>query len=114
MISESTRAYDYCKTNSKTITLLVFVRQQLVSLQSTSYKRLANANTHMETHTHTLTHTQTHTHKYIHGTFPTTWKTAIIKPLIKKAGLDQSSPANYRPVSNLSFLSNSPVKLVDI
>ena len=39
------------------------------------------------------------------GHFPTAWKTAVIKPLIRKAGLDKSLPANYHPVSNLPFLS---------
>ena len=42
------------------------------------------------------------------GTFPLDWKTAIVRPLIKKAGLELSKK-NYRPVSNLFFLS----KLVD-
>ena len=38
------------------------------------------------------------------GTFAARWKTAIIRPLIKKAGLDLTAN-NYRPVSNLPFLS---------
>ena len=38
------------------------------------------------------------------ATFPLDWKTAIIRPLIKKAGLELSKK-NYRPVSNLCFLS---------
>ena len=38
------------------------------------------------------------------GHSSTVWKTAVIKPLINKSRLDQSSPANYRPVSNLPFL----------
>ena len=38
------------------------------------------------------------------GIFANNWKTAIIKPLFKKAGLDLICK-NYRPVSNLSFLS---------
>ena len=38
------------------------------------------------------------------GIFAKNWKTAIIKPLLKKAGLDLMCK-NYRPVSNLSFLS---------
>ena len=38
------------------------------------------------------------------GVFANKWKTAIIKPLIQKAGLDLICK-NYRPVSNLSFLS---------
>ena len=33
-----------------------------------------------------------------------TWKTAIIHPLLKKAGLALQL-SNFRPVSNLSFLS---------
>ena len=32
-------------------------------------------------------------------------ETSVIKPLIKKSGLDQSLLANYHPVSNLLFLS---------
>ena len=38
------------------------------------------------------------------GQFANTWKTAIIRPLLKKLGLEiiQSS---YRPISNLSFVS---------
>ena len=33
-------------------------------------------------------------------------------PLLKKAGLDRSSPANYRPISNLSTVSNVLERLV--
>jgi hypothetical protein len=36
--------------------------------------------------------------------FPNKWKTAIVRPLLKKKGLDLIHE-NYRPVSNLSFLS---------
>ena len=38
------------------------------------------------------------------GKFADKWKVAVIRPLLKKPGLDQVLP-NYRPVSNLSFLS---------
>ena len=38
------------------------------------------------------------------GVFPDTWKSAVIKPLLKKKGLPLELP-NYRPVSNLTFLS---------
>ena len=38
------------------------------------------------------------------STFPLDWKTAIIRPLIKKAGL-KLSKKNYRPVSSLCSLS---------
>ena len=39
------------------------------------------------------------------GSFPSTFKTAVVKPLLKKSSLDQNVLKNYRPVSNLSFLS---------
>ena len=38
------------------------------------------------------------------GTFCDNWKTAIVHPLLKKIGLDLIE-SNFRPVSNLSFLS---------
>ena len=38
------------------------------------------------------------------GIFANDWKTAIVCPLLKKHGLDLLMK-NYRPVSNLSFLS---------
>ena len=38
------------------------------------------------------------------GKFCNQWKTAIMKPLIKKLGLELINK-NYRPVSNLCFLS---------
>ena len=39
------------------------------------------------------------------GLFPTEFKEAIVRPLLKKSGLDFTQKKNYRPVSNLSFLS---------
>lgn len=39
------------------------------------------------------------------GIFPENMKQAIITPLIKKPSLDRNILKNYRPVSNLSFLS---------
>ena len=38
------------------------------------------------------------------GVFAQKWKVAVIHPLVKKAGLELI-PKNYRPVSNLPFLS---------
>ena len=38
------------------------------------------------------------------GIFPSQWKQAIVRPLLKKTGLELVL-SNYRPVSNLSFLS---------
>ncbi len=39
------------------------------------------------------------------GFVPKTFKLAVIKPLIKKTQLDPKDLVNYRPISNLSFLS---------
>ena len=33
------------------------------------------------------------------------WKHAIVLPHLKKVGLDETVPSNYRPVANLPFLS---------
>ena len=38
------------------------------------------------------------------GRFASNWKTSIIRPLLKKLGLELLL-ANYRPVNNLSFIS---------
>ena len=40
------------------------------------------------------------------GEFSEAWKTAIIKPLIKKIGLELKS-SSYHPVSNLTFISKT-------
>ena len=45
------------------------------------------------------------------GVFPIKWKEALIRPLLKKAGLNLMHN-NYRPVSNLSFLSKVVEKAV--
>ena len=45
------------------------------------------------------------------GVFPDSWKTAIIRPLLKKLGLELIT-SNYRPVSNLPFLSKVLEKIV--
>ena len=39
------------------------------------------------------------------GCFPSNFKRAVVRPLLKKSGLDARERNNYRPVSNLSFLS---------
>ena len=46
---------------------------------------------------------------FVVGYFPSEFKQAMVRPLLKKDGLDASQMKNYRPVSNLSFLS----KLLD-
>ncbi len=46
------------------------------------------------------------------GTFPTQFKKAIIRPHLKKTNLDHEQMKNYRPVSNLHFLSKILEKLV--
>ena len=44
--------------------------------------------------------------------FPTEFKKAIVRPLIKKSTLDKNILKNYRPVSNLSFISKITEKIV--
>ncbi|MGG8473403.1 hypothetical protein ACM615_23930, partial [Rahnella sp. PAMC25617] len=39
------------------------------------------------------------------GHVPSALKTAVIKPRLKKPSLDPGVLANYRPISNLPFLS---------
>uniref|UniRef100_A0A8C5QWU8 Reverse transcriptase domain-containing protein n=1 Tax=Leptobrachium leishanense TaxID=445787 RepID=A0A8C5QWU8_9ANUR len=46
------------------------------------------------------------------GSFPSTFKHALVTPLLKKPSLDPNSPSNYRPVSLLPFTSKLLEKLV--
>ena len=39
------------------------------------------------------------------GTFPSEFKTAVVKPLLKKSSLPREELSSYRPISNLNFLS---------
>ena len=50
----------------------------------------------------------------VSGVVPPEFKTAIVKPLLKKPSLDHNNleKKNYRPVSNLSFLSKKKKKMV--
>ena len=48
------------------------------------------------------------------GVFPTSCKSSIVIPLIKKTGLDCEVLKNYRPVSNLSFLSKIIEKNISV
>ena len=51
-----------------------------------------------------------HSLKHIH--LPSSQKSAIITPVIKKAGLDPSITANYCPISNLTFESKLIERIV--
>ena len=46
------------------------------------------------------------------GVFPSVFKKAIVKPLLKKPSLDPNSLKYYRPISNLSFLSKVTEKII--
>ena len=46
------------------------------------------------------------------GVFPHCFKKALVTPLLKKPNLDKNDLKNYRPVSNLSFLSKIMEKIV--
>ena len=48
------------------------------------------------------------------GHFPSSLKTAVLSPLLKKANLDHEVLANYRPVSNLNVISKIIEKVVAI
>ena len=39
------------------------------------------------------------------GTFPTVFKCPVVKPLLKKTSLDLNDLKNFRPISDLPFLS---------
>ena len=46
------------------------------------------------------------------GTVPDSFKSAIVRPLLKKHNLDPNELKNYRPISNLCFLSKLLEKVV--
>uniref|UniRef100_A0AAY4DRN7 Reverse transcriptase domain-containing protein n=1 Tax=Denticeps clupeoides TaxID=299321 RepID=A0AAY4DRN7_9TELE len=46
------------------------------------------------------------------GHVPSSFKVAVIRPLIKKPDLDRSQLSNYRPISNLPFISKILEKVV--
>ena len=46
-----------------------------------------------------------------HAYVPDNWKSAIVKPLLKKSGLELTYK-NFRPVSNLPFISKIAEKAV--
>ena len=48
------------------------------------------------------------------GAFPTALKCAIIRPVLKKQGLERDILTNYRPVSNLPFLGKVIEKAVSL
>ena len=45
---------------------------------------------------------------------PKSLKTAIIRPLLKKTGLDNDILKNYRPASNLTFISKVIEKMISV
>ena len=46
------------------------------------------------------------------GSFPSVFKHAVVKSLLRKSTLDHNNLKNYRPVSNPSFLSRVIEKIV--
>ena len=45
--------------------------------------------------------------------FPQNFKHSLVKPIIKKPNLDPNCPDNYRPVTNLSFLSKLLERIIN-
>ena len=48
----------------------------------------------------------------VSGSVPTEFKRALVKPLLKKPNLDPNDLKNYRPISNLPFLSKILERLI--
>lgn len=48
----------------------------------------------------------------VSGCYPSEFKKAVVRPLLKKHGLDASQTKNHRPVSNLPFLSKLLERIV--
>ena len=48
------------------------------------------------------------------GSMPVSQKAALVTPLLKKPNLDKSDVKNYRPISNLSFLSKLVERCVSV
>jgi len=48
------------------------------------------------------------------GCFPQQFKEAVVRPLLEKTGPDTSELKNYRPISNLPFLSKLLQKVVQV
>src|SRR6218665_2847141 len=46
------------------------------------------------------------------ASLPDSQKRSILLPVIKQDGLDQSDPANYRPIANVTFLSKILERIV--
>ena len=46
------------------------------------------------------------------GIFPSQFKQAVVRPLLKKNDLDPKILKNYRPVSNLNFISKIVEKVI--
>ena len=49
---------------------------------------------------------------FAEGLFPIQFKTAPVTPIIKKTGLDTSTRASYRPISNLNIISKILERLI--
>ena len=47
------------------------------------------------------------------GQFPSVFKQSLVTPLVKKPSLDPNSLSNYRPISNLSFISKVAERVVN-
>jgi hypothetical protein len=50
---------------------------------------------------------------FVAAKLPASFKQAIVRPLLKKPNLDKEKLKNYRPVSNLPFISKILEKVVN-
>ena len=77
----------------------------MISGRNASYKfvqRLSNVSLQSEI---THQHQQPANRTFRQGCFPGKFKSAVVKPLLKKQGLDVNPPSNYIPISNLNNIS---------
>ena len=73
---------------------------------------LIDRQTDRQSHKQTLLKTVSPWLRVFTGCFPAKYKHAVVIPLLKKDNLDVSQLKNYRPVSNLTFVSKLLERIV--
>ena len=106
----------YCTVLLESFTMIT--REELIKIVSVMNKTTCSSDPFpsklLMSHLPTIIDTITHMINLCISTsvFPSSCKSAIVLPLIKKPGLDPQVLKNYRPVSNLSFLSKVIEKVI--
>ena len=106
----------YCTVLLESFTMIT--SEELIKIVSVMYKTTCSSDPFhsklLMSHLPTIIDTITHMINLCISTsvFPSSCKSAIVLPLIKKPGLDPQVLKNYMPVSNLSFLSKLIEKVI--